>query len=50
MILVDASQAFGWLPLDPRRFDFLVSQAYKWLMSPRGAALMLYVGAGSRTA
>jgi selenocysteine lyase/cysteine desulfurase len=40
MVLVDATQACGWLPLDAGRFDFLVTHTYKWLMSPRGAALM----------
>jgi selenocysteine lyase/cysteine desulfurase len=40
LTLVDATQAAGWLPLDAGRFDFLVAAAYKWLMSPRGTALM----------
>jgi selenocysteine lyase/cysteine desulfurase len=37
---VDATQACGWLPLDARRFDFLASATYKWLLSPRGSAFM----------
>jgi selenocysteine lyase/cysteine desulfurase len=36
--LVDATQACGWLPVDAGRFDYLVCSAYKWLLSPRGAA------------
>ena len=37
---VDATQAVGWLPLDASRFDFVAVAAYKWLLSPRGAAFM----------
>jgi selenocysteine lyase/cysteine desulfurase len=40
LVLVDATQACGWLPLDAGEFDFLVAHSYKWLLSPRGAALM----------
>jgi selenocysteine lyase/cysteine desulfurase len=36
----DATQAVGWLPMQAGRFDALVCSAYKWLMSPRGSALM----------
>jgi selenocysteine lyase/cysteine desulfurase len=39
-ILVDATQASGWLPLDAGRFDVLVSGGYKWLLNPRGTAFM----------
>jgi selenocysteine lyase/cysteine desulfurase len=39
-VLVDATQACGWLPLRATDFDFVVVHTYKWLMSPRGAALM----------
>jgi selenocysteine lyase/cysteine desulfurase len=38
LVVADASQAAGWLPLDATRFDVLVCAAYKWLMAPRGAA------------
>ncbi len=38
--LIDATQACGWLPIDAARFDYLVCAAYKWLLSPRGAAFM----------
>jgi selenocysteine lyase/cysteine desulfurase len=40
MTALDATQAAGWLPLDARRFDFLVCAAYKWLLAPRGTAFM----------
>jgi selenocysteine lyase/cysteine desulfurase len=39
--LVDATQAFGWLPLRTARFDAIVCSAYKWLMSPRGTSFMV---------
>jgi selenocysteine lyase/cysteine desulfurase len=38
--IVDATQAVGWLPVDASRFDVVACAAYKWLMSPRGTALM----------
>lgn len=37
LVVVDATQAVGWLPIDASRTDALVSSTYKWLMSPRGA-------------
>jgi selenocysteine lyase/cysteine desulfurase len=40
LLLVDATQACGWLPLRAEDADFIVVHTYKWLMSPRGAALM----------
>lgn len=40
LVVVDATQACGWLPLDTARFDFLACAAYKWLMSPRGTAFL----------
>jgi selenocysteine lyase/cysteine desulfurase len=40
MTLIDATQACGWLPIDAARFDFLVCGTYKWLLGPRGCALM----------
>jgi selenocysteine lyase/cysteine desulfurase len=40
LTVVDGSQACSWLPLDATRFDALACAAYKWLMSPRGTALM----------
>lgn len=38
LVVADATQALGWLPVDATRFDVLVCTAYKWLMAPRGAA------------
>src|SRR5205807_2453564 len=40
LTIVDATQACGWLPLDASRFDALVCSSYKWLLAPRGTALM----------
>jgi selenocysteine lyase/cysteine desulfurase len=40
-ILVDATQACGWISIDARRIDYLVCSAYKWLMAPRGTAFMM---------
>jgi len=39
-MLVDTTQAMGWLPIDSKRFDYTVASAYKWLLSPRGTAFM----------
>lgn len=44
-MLVDATQAAGWLPLSWSDFDFVIVAAYKWLLSPRGTAF-LYVSPG----
>lgn len=38
MVVVDATQAAGWLQRDWSRADVVVVAAYKWLMAPRGAA------------
>jgi selenocysteine lyase/cysteine desulfurase len=40
LVVVDATQACGWLPVDARRIDLLACSAYKWLCSPRGTAFM----------
>jgi len=40
LVIVDATHAVGWLPLDATRFDALACAAYKWLMCPRGTAFM----------
>jgi selenocysteine lyase/cysteine desulfurase len=47
LVVADATQAAGWLPLDATRFDVLACAAYKWLMAPRGAAFC-YVSAAVR--
>lgn len=42
LVVADATQAVGWLPVDSRYVDALACAAYKWLCSPRGTAF-LYV-------
>ena len=37
-VLLDVSQAAGWMPLRLDWADWVVGAAYKWLLSPRGAA------------
>ena len=37
-VVVDATQACGWLPFDATLADVVAVGAYKWLMSPRGTA------------
>jgi selenocysteine lyase/cysteine desulfurase len=47
LVIADASQACGWLPVDVAGVDALACAAYKWLMTPRGAlAANWYAGAG----
>lgn len=38
LVVVDATQACGWLPFDGAGADVVVAGGYKWLMSPRGSA------------
>ena len=38
LVVADATQAVGWLPVDATRYDVVACAAYKWLMAPRGAA------------
>ncbi|GGM78320.1 aminotransferase class V-fold PLP-dependent enzyme [Dactylosporangium sucinum] len=38
LVIVDATQACGWLPFDGMLADVVVTGGYKWLMAPRGAA------------
>ncbi|MEU7899922.1 aminotransferase class V-fold PLP-dependent enzyme [Nonomuraea sp. NPDC049152] len=38
LLVADATQAAGWLPVDATRFDVLAVSAYKWLTCPRGTA------------
>lgn len=40
-MLVDTTQSAGWLDLDVSAFDVTVCAAYKWLLSPRGTAVMV---------
>lgn len=37
-ILVDATQAAGWMPLGLDWADWVVAGGYKWMMAPRGAS------------
>jgi len=37
-VLLDVTQAAGWLPLRLGWADWVVGSGYKWLLSPRGAA------------
>ncbi|MCP3797855.1 aminotransferase class V-fold PLP-dependent enzyme [Allokutzneria sp. A3M-2-11 16] len=37
-VLLDATQAVGWMPLDLAWADWVVAAAYKWMLCPRGAA------------
>lgn len=39
-LLLDVTQAAGWLPLSGVRADFVVGGGYKWLLAPRGTAYL----------
>lgn len=39
-VLLDTTQAMGWLPVDARRFAYTVCGGYKWLLTPRGTAYL----------
>ncbi|SEM27212.1 aminotransferase class V-fold PLP-dependent enzyme [Streptacidiphilus jiangxiensis] len=41
-LLLDATQAAGWLPLAPHAAaaDYLVCAGYKWLLTPRGVSFL----------
>lgn len=39
-ILLDTTQATGWLPIDAARFSYTVGAGYKWLLAPRGTAFL----------
>lgn len=39
-VLLDATQAVGWLPLEAMAYDYLVCHGYKWLVSPHGACFL----------
>ncbi|MCF2527604.1 aminotransferase class V-fold PLP-dependent enzyme [Yinghuangia soli] len=36
LVVVDGTQAAGWLPVDAARYDVFAAGGYKWLMNPRG--------------
>jgi selenocysteine lyase/cysteine desulfurase len=37
-VLLDTTQAVGWLPIDASRFAYTSGGGYKWLLAPRGTA------------
>jgi selenocysteine lyase/cysteine desulfurase len=39
-VLLDASQAAGWLPLQDCGADWVVCVGYKWLLGPKGTAFL----------
>lgn len=39
-VLLDITQAAGWLPLDVSSIDYVVCSGYKWLLAPRGVAFL----------
>lgn len=39
-VLLDLTQAAGWLPVDASRFAYTVCAGYKWLLAPRGTAYL----------
>ena len=39
-VLLDATQAAGWMAIDAPRFTYVVAGGYKWLLCPRGTAFM----------
>ncbi|MDH6180033.1 selenocysteine lyase/cysteine desulfurase [Microbacteriaceae bacterium SG_E_30_P1] len=39
-VILDVTQAMGWMQLDVAWADVIVGGSYKWLLSPRGAAWM----------
>ncbi|MFJ8015903.1 aminotransferase class V-fold PLP-dependent enzyme [Streptomyces sp. NPDC096339] len=39
-MLVDATQAAGWLPFDASPYDYTVTAGYKWLLGGRGASYL----------
>jgi selenocysteine lyase/cysteine desulfurase len=45
-LLVDTTQATGWLPTRDLDADLIVCHAYKWLSAPRGAAFAAYSDRG----
>ena len=46
-VLLDTTQAVGWLPVDAGRFAYTVCSGYKWLLAPRGTAFFTVLpGAG----
>lgn len=40
-VLVDVTQAAGWLPLCADDYDYVVCGAFKWLLCPRGTSFLV---------
>lgn len=40
LVVADATQAVGWLPIDVSHVDALACAGYKWLCSPRGLSFL----------
>ncbi|WP_019358306.1 aminotransferase class V-fold PLP-dependent enzyme [Streptomyces sp. AA1529] len=40
-VLLDATQAAGWFPVEADDYDYVVCNAYKWLLCPRGASFLV---------
>jgi selenocysteine lyase/cysteine desulfurase len=39
-IMLDTTQAVGWLPIDASQYSYTVSGGYKWQLAPRGTAFL----------
>ncbi|AKG46403.1 class V superfamily aminotransferase [Streptomyces xiamenensis] len=39
-VMVDVTQAMGWLPVSAADFDYTVCDTYKWLLGPRGVSFL----------
>lgn len=37
-VLLDTTQAAGWLPIDASQYAFTIAGGYKWMLTPRGTA------------
>jgi selenocysteine lyase/cysteine desulfurase len=42
-ILLDTTQAVGWLPVDASRFAYTTGGGYKWLLAPRGTCFFTVI-------
>ncbi|MGP3978759.1 aminotransferase class V-fold PLP-dependent enzyme [Streptomyces sp. 8N114] len=40
-VLLDATQAAGWLPFSADDYDYVVCAAFKWLLCPRGVSFLV---------
>ncbi|MDJ1133081.1 aminotransferase class V-fold PLP-dependent enzyme [Streptomyces iconiensis] len=40
-VLLDVTQAAGWLPFSADDYDYVVCGAYKWLLCPRGTSFLV---------